>query len=141
MQECPTTFRLAKLNDSPLLAQMNYQLIRAEGHRNPMSIEELTARMSNWLAHDYSAALITMEDIAIGYCLWRQEDEFIYIRQFFIDLEYQGHGFGKSAFKQLRQQFWSDHKLRLEVLIHNNQGRAFWHSVGFSEYCITMEFN
>ena len=38
------THRLARLADVPLLAQMNHQLIRDEGHENPMTLPELAIR-------------------------------------------------------------------------------------------------
>ena len=39
--------KLANLNDCPQLAIMNHQLIIDEGSRNPMTLEQLTRRMSN----------------------------------------------------------------------------------------------
>jgi hypothetical protein len=45
-------FRSATLDDAPLLAEMNHQLIRDEGHRNPMTVFELAERMREWLSGD-----------------------------------------------------------------------------------------
>jgi len=36
-------------DDCPQLARLNLQLIRDEGHRNPMTSDELEARMRTWL--------------------------------------------------------------------------------------------
>ncbi len=46
----------ANLADSPKLAEMNYKLIRDEGHRNPMNKVQLTRRMKNWLRGEYRPA-------------------------------------------------------------------------------------
>jgi len=42
--------RDASAADTPLLAQLNRQLIEDEGAANPMSLAELEARMREWLA-------------------------------------------------------------------------------------------
>ena len=50
-------YRQATAADVPALAAMNGQLIRDEGHRNPMTGGELADRMAGWLAGDYEAIL------------------------------------------------------------------------------------
>jgi hypothetical protein len=50
-------YRQATLNDSSLLAKLNHQLIRDEGHRNPMTVPELENRMRGWLSTDYEAII------------------------------------------------------------------------------------
>ncbi len=47
------TFRPATNDDCPLLAELNHQLIRDEGHRNRMTVAELEQRMRGWLAGEY----------------------------------------------------------------------------------------
>jgi hypothetical protein len=42
-------YRRATLNDCSLLAELNHQLIRDEGHRNKMTVPELEQRMRGWL--------------------------------------------------------------------------------------------
>jgi ribonuclease HI len=47
---------------------MNYQLIHDEGHRNPMTIQELEERMRAWLASgEYEAVLFSLEIVASKY--------------------------------------------------------------------------
>ncbi|MBF9002489.1 GNAT family N-acetyltransferase [Vibrio nitrifigilis] len=127
------------VSDIAILAKLNHQLIKDEGHRNPMSVDELEKRMSSWLSSGYFAALFSELDEIVGYTLWRQDEGFIYIRQFFITPDFRGKGNGKKAFYLSRDQFWSGQKLRLDVLINNHRGLEFWHTVGFGDYCITME--
>jgi GNAT superfamily N-acetyltransferase len=51
------TFRVAAAADLPQLASWNKQLIEDEGHDNTMSLEDLVARMRNWLATEYQALI------------------------------------------------------------------------------------
>ncbi len=50
-------YRFATQEDVPLLAKMNQQLIRNEGHRNKMTLPELQDRMSGWLQGEYTAVI------------------------------------------------------------------------------------
>ena len=51
------TFRIATQSDCALLAELNHQLIRDEGHRNAMTVPELEARLRTWLASEYRAVI------------------------------------------------------------------------------------
>jgi len=131
--------RLASDEDLVILSKLNFQLIQDEGHRNPMGLNELQTRMGKWLVNDYSACLFELDTQVTGYVLWKKDSDFIYIRQFFIVEAFRNKGFGKQAFYAVKSQFWEGFKLRLDVLINNERGVKFWSSVGFNEYCITME--
>jgi len=122
-----------------MISELNFQLIKDEAHRNSMSLSELNTRMDKWLSKEYSAALFTLDQQIIGYVLWRNKNEFIYIRQFFIVKNFRSQGLGKKAFHLAKEKYWVTEKLRLEVLVHNETAIQFWNSVGFKEYCITME--
>jgi hypothetical protein len=50
-------YRQAAADDAPLLAELNHQLIRDEGHRNPMTVPQLEERMRQWLASEYGVTL------------------------------------------------------------------------------------
>jgi len=132
--------RAATDRDLQVLAEMNFQLIKAEWHRNPMNVEELQQRMSNWLRNNYHAAIIEVDSDIVGYALWREEHEFFYIRQFFIKAEKRRNNIGKKAFELLKNVQWQGKNLRLEVIIRNQVARSFWQAVGFNGYCITMEY-
>jgi len=131
--------RLATEDDLSILAELNFQLIKDEGHSNPMSVKELKDRMACWLVSEYSAALFELNDEIIGYALWRKDTDFIYIRQFFISQSFRGKGNGKKAFELAKKHYWAQATLRLDVLVNNLQGLSFWRSVGFHDYCLTME--
>lgn len=133
-------FRFAIIADAGLLASLNKQLIEDEGHRNPMSVEQLAERMADWLAGEYRAVLFEEAEETIGYALFRREAEQIYLRQFFIVREQRRKGWGRAAMQALRERVWADAgRLRVEVLTGNQRAIAFWRSLGFQDYCLTME--
>ena len=96
--------------------------------------------MSGWLEGEYVAYLFERDDTVIGYALYRPDDDCIYIRQFFIRPESRRHGHGRFAIDWLVNHVWTAQRsLRLDVLDGNHAGIAFWRSLGFADYCITME--
>lgn len=135
-------FRLATIADAALLAEMNHRLIRDEGHRNRMSIPDLCERMEGWLRGEYQAALFELEGTPVWYALFRREPDFVYLRQFFVSPEYRRRGIGREALEWLRKNVWADDpRIRLDVLVGNAAAIAFWRSVGFRDYCLTMEWD
>jgi len=133
-------YRRATIADVPLLARMNVQLIRDEGHRNAMTEPELQMRMQGWLAGEYTAAIFERDSAPVGYVLYRREEPHIYLRQFFVEGDWRRQGVGRAAMKWMLENEWRDApRVRLEVLTGNIAAIAFWRSVGFADYAITME--
>jgi GNAT superfamily N-acetyltransferase len=133
-------FRAATLADAPTLAELNRQLIRDEGHRNRMTLPELEERMARWLAGEYRAVLFLDGGRVVGYALFRFDPEFVYLRQFFVRPEDRRRGVGRAAIAWLRENAWRGAgRVRLDVLVGNHTGIAFWRAVGFRDYCLTLE--
>lgn len=123
-----------------MLAPLNAQLIRDEGHRNPMSVAELEQRMVGWLRGEYEAALFELGSQIAGYALFRRDPEHIYLRQLFVVPALRRRGIGRSALAWLWAHAWKDtQRLRIDVLLGNASAQAFWHAVGFKDYCVVME--
>src|SRR5215469_15450697 len=99
-------FRPAGPDDCALLAELNHQLIRDEGHRNPMTVPELEQRMRIWLETEYTAILFENDGEVAAYALYREEPEEIYLRQLFVARHLRRRGHGRSAFEILRTQIW-----------------------------------
>ncbi len=136
------TFRPAILEDCVLLAELNNQLIRDEGHRNRMTVAELEQRMRGWLAGgEYRAFLVEHDGGAVAYALFRFEpDSGIYLRQFFVRREKRRQGIGSQAVEMLfREVFPARTRVTLEVLAHNEIGRGFWKASGFVSYSVCLE--
>ena len=134
------SFRQASGADADLLGQLNYLLIRDEGHRNAMTVPELQQRMRGWLSGEYTAVLFERETGVIAYALYREEPELIYVRQLFVDREERRKGHGLEAIEILRREFWpEDKRFTVEVLSSNRAAVSFWQKAGFREYSLTME--
>jgi GNAT superfamily N-acetyltransferase len=133
-------FRYAAQEDVGLLAEMNQQLIRDEEHRNKMTLYELERRMSDFLQANYTTVIVRKDKDDISYALYRQDPEWIYLRQIFVKNEMRQKGVGRKIISWLKENPWKDsQRIRVEVLVGNLEGIFFWHAVGFKDYCITME--
>ena len=142
VQGCGMTFRIASQGDCARLAELNHQLIRDEGHRNPMTVLELEERMKGWLAGEYRAVIFEEHNEVVAYALFREEAKEIYLRQFFVVRARRRQGMGRRAVELLRSKVWpKDKRLTVEVLAGNEAGTAFWRSVGFKDYALTLEGN
>src|SRR5882762_3386959 len=100
-------YRPATVEDASVIAPMNAQLIRDEGHRNAMTVPQLAERMTEWLKTGYHASLFELEGKTIGYALYRLEPEYVYLRQLFVQPELRRRGIARRALEWLRQNAWS----------------------------------
>ena len=134
------TYRLATDADCALLAELNHQLIRDEGHRNQMTVPELEARMRGWLATEYQAVIYEEAGEVVAYALYREQPGEIYLRQLFVARHCRRKGIGSGAFAILRSQIWPRNKrLTVDVLVANTAAVAFWRAVGCQDYALTLE--
>ncbi|HEX4120858.1 MAG TPA: GNAT family N-acetyltransferase [Verrucomicrobiae bacterium] len=134
------TWRMAHRRDCTLLAELNRQLITDEGHRNPMTIPELEARMSNWIDEGFDAVLFERDVEVAAYALYRADPEEIYLRHFFVVRHLRRQGIGREAMRLLRDCVWpASPRLTVSVLTHNTAGLKFWQAMGYRDYCLTME--
>jgi GNAT superfamily N-acetyltransferase len=104
-----------------------------------MDVPQLLERMRGWLSTDYKAVVFSAVE-PVGYALFKNEPDSVYLRQFFIRRDRRGSGLGKEAFALLRGQVWPrDSRLTVEVLCANEAATAFWRSVGFRDYFLGLE--
>ncbi len=140
MSSGPLAYRAAEPEDAPMLAALNQQLIEDEHHRNAMTLPELETRMRDMLAGDYTATVFEREGGVVAYALWRDEPEYVYLRQFFVDRDWRRRGIGTQVVHLLLDEVFPARKrIRLNVLIGNRPALAFWRAVGFEDYLITLE--
>jgi GNAT superfamily N-acetyltransferase len=133
-------YRSATIDDAAVLAEMNQLLIRDERHRNPMTLDELTERMSGWLQGEYQAIVFQLSPEIVGYALFRIDPDWVYLRHFFVQPQFRRRGFGRDAMNWLIANAWENQRrIRVEVLRENLVGIQFWQSLEFAEYCITLE--
>ena len=132
--------RFASIEDAHALGELNHQLIHDEGHRNRMTVPELIDRMRRWLETDYRASIFEAESDIVAYALYRDEEDRIYLRQFFVQRHKRHSSIGRLCMEILFSQVWpKDKRITVDVLCQNQVGIAFWRAVGFTDYCLTLE--
>jgi GNAT superfamily N-acetyltransferase len=136
------TFRVAAAADLPQLASWNKQLIEDEGHDNTMSLEELVARMRDWLTTEYQALIF--EDPAapapVAYALIRDTPEWVHLRQFFVARDRRRRGIGARAVALLRDSVIPpDKPVIVEAMAWNHPALSFWRAVGFADRYVGLE--
>src|SRR6266404_2710918 len=89
------SFRAARVGDAKLLGELNQELIRDEGHANPMALPELAARMKQWLGHEYKGVIFEHEARVLAYALYRLDSASVYLRQFYVSREHRRQGIGR----------------------------------------------
>jgi GNAT superfamily N-acetyltransferase len=142
------TIQAAQPSQFELLARMNKALIEDEGHRNPMSVDELRKRFERFVSTEgYSLDVILWRDEVVGFATYRQEPDnaeacgyHIHLRQFYISRGVRGRGIGSLAFESLMSaRFKRGERIFLNVLETNPRGKEFWKKMGFRPYDTTME--
>ncbi len=138
--------RIANLSEAALIGSLNKQLIEDQGHRNPMTVEELTERVSNWITTgEYRIVLLLsasqLEEV-VGYATYSESEDEVHLRQFLILPDYRRRGFGSAAFRAMKQQLWPrNSRVRVEALTHNKAALTFWKALGFSDYSLALELH
>lgn len=133
-------YRLATPSDCGLLAELNYQLIRDEGHRNAMTIPELEDRLRRWLIADYVAVMFWKGQEMVAYALYSDLPHEIYLRHLFVVRHRRREDVGRAAVEILRSKIWPAHKrLTVGVLTKNTAAVAFWRSMGYQDYSLRLE--
>lgn len=133
--------RFASLDDCSMFAEWNHQLIRDEGHHNPMNVAQLEERMRGWLAAgEYQAVIFEEHNVAMAYALFRETEDEIFLRQFFVVRHLRRTGLGSRAIRKLFADFWpSNKRWTVSVLVKNIPAVAFWHTLGYADYALTLE--
>jgi GNAT superfamily N-acetyltransferase len=133
-------WRTATSDDAQMLGQMNLRLIQDEKHRNPMAVTQLVQRMRDFLSGNYKAVIFEDDAETLGYALFHPQEDFLYLRQFFIERHRRREGNGRAAMKLLMDHvFPAEQRLVVTVLATNPDALNFWRAVGFADYCTSLE--
>jgi len=131
--------RSVTFNDVDTIAVLNKHLIEDEKHPNPMNIEQLAERMSGWLQAEYRGNLVVIDDRVVAYCLYRDDGEYYYLRHLYVDRESRRQGIATRLLDWMYANVWTDKKVRLNVLAHNQSAIAFYERYGFQTRVLGME--
>lgn len=118
---------------------MNKRLIEDENHPNPMNVQQLARRMNEWLHGEYACYLVKEENNTVAYCLFRDDGDYYYLRQMFVEREHRRKGIATMLLDWMYRNIWTDKKVRLDVLSHNKSAIAFYEAYGFRVGCLRME--
>lgn len=129
----------AEPTDAEILAELNKHLIEDERHPNPMNIAQLTQRMKAWLVTDYICYVAKQDGHIVAYCLYRDDREHYYMRQLYVDRAHRRKGIATQLLDWLYENVWTDKKVRLDVLAHNEDAVAFYKNYGFRIGVFRME--
>jgi predicted acetyltransferase len=134
-------YRIAAVTDCSQLGRLNHQLIQDEGHRNSMTVAQLEERMRDWMTSgEYRAVLFEEESATVAWALFRETETEVHLRQFFVVRERRREGIGRRAIGGLLVGVWPANKrLTVSVLVTNVPAVAFWRSVGYTDYDLTLE--
>jgi len=132
-------FRVATADDAPALGRLNHQLIRDEGHRNPMNEGELVERMRGWLVDEGYEALVAFDGgEPVAYVLWRDQADCVYLRQIFVQRDYRRQGTARHLMLSVFER-WPAKRLVVDVLAGNARALAFWRRMGYRDYAVMLE--
>ena len=129
----------AELTDAERLAELNQHLIEDERHPNPMGITQLIERMREWLTTDYICHIAKQNGRIVAYCLYRDEGGHYYMRQLYVDRAHRRKGIATQLLDWLYENVWTDKRVRLDVLAHNEDAVAFYKRYGFRIGVFRME--
>ena len=129
----------ATLDDIDSLAILNKFLIEDEKHPNPMNTEQLTQRMSGWLQGEYDSYLVKIDDRIAAYCLYRDDGQYYYLRQLYVDRSFRRQGIATQLLDWMYANIWADKTVILDVLIHNHIAILFYEKYGFKIQVLRME--
>src|SRR5690606_2306743 len=109
------------------LVEMNSCLIVDEGHTYRLSQDQLVQRMLAWISDGYVYRIFrTANGEAIGYALWRDQSDHLFLRQFYIKVTFRRRGYGSHIFHSMRNGPWKQwSSVRLDVLDRNDRARKF----------------
>lgn len=129
----------ATLKDVETLAKLNKRLIEDERYPNPMNVAQLTERMTGWLQTEYRSYLVIIAERIAAYCLYRDDGKYYYLRHLYVDRDFRRRGIATQLLDWMYANVWTDKKVRLDVLAHNENAIAFYKRYGFEIRVLQME--
>ena len=75
----------------------------------------------------------------VAYCLYRDDGRHYYMRQLYVDRAHRRKGIATRLLDWLYENVWTDKKVRLDVLAHNEDAVAFYKRYGFKVGVFRME--
>ncbi|MXS17505.1 GNAT family N-acetyltransferase [Pseudomonas oryzihabitans] len=134
-------YRQAGLADLEVLTGFNAGLQRDQGSPQPLAEAVLRQRLADWLSEGtYQGILAERDDQPLGYALYCLKDERIFLRHFYIAPAARRQGLGRAFYHHLQDDLWpAGWPVQLNVLASNARGQAFWRTLGFEAFSLTLQ--
>ena len=115
--------------DLPALAALRAQLSGKPDDADALA--RAAERFALNLRHGCRATGFRLDGRLVGYALWLDLGDHVFLRQFVIDAGHRGRGLGREAFRRLVAEVLPPRgEIRLEVMEGGPQG--FWSGLGFA---------
>ncbi|MDP7638831.1 MAG: GNAT family N-acetyltransferase [Candidatus Hydrogenedentes bacterium] len=75
---------------------------------------------------EYTCYLVTEDGATFAYCLFRDDGNYYYMRQLFVERAHRRKGLATQLLDWMNRNVWTDKKVRLDVLSHNEEVIAFY---------------
>ena len=90
--------------------------------------------------HRLPSDYFQLESRILAYALYRDDQESIYLRQFFVQRDVRRAGYSRQCIQILQSNVWpQNNRLVVDGLCQNTLGIPFWRALGFADYCLTLE--
>ena len=121
-------YRLADLADLRRLTRMNQHLIEDERDTQVTSPQQIEQNFIDWLDNPiYTITLAitpnTKRHESLAYAVCRDDNEFTYLRHFFVSRTARRQGVGQRFIHELSKQISPEKPLRLNVLHQNTDAQ------------------
>ncbi|MGF1445495.1 MAG: GNAT family N-acetyltransferase [Pikeienuella sp.] len=121
--------------DLPALARLYVAMAEAHGER--MALAAAEAKLGRMLASPaQQAVLFERGGLAIGYVLWADLGDHVFIRGFALAPEVRGQGLGRALWQRFHAEILPPKPVRLEVVAPGPE--AFWRAMGFASWSTGM---
>lgn len=124
----------------PTLAALNAALLGEQRIPTDLDRPGLENRMRRYLADGFQAVVFAWNGEVAGYCLYRLNPKYAYIRHFFLDRRVSRKLLPADAFSLLRDNEFGDYaSIRLDVPESAKESLQVWESMGFRPRSIRLE--
>lgn len=122
---------IAPAGEADLLALARLRVQLAAVHGGQLTVEAARERLAGNLRHSYRVTAFRAGEAIVGYALWLDLGDHVFLRQFVLDEALRGRGLGRELFERLAAEaFPPRREIRLDVLHGGPAG--FWTALGFA---------
>ena len=128
----------AGADELPLLARLYVQLYEAHGRK--ITEDDASVKLGKSLGAGLKSMLFMSRDQAIGFVLWADLGDHVFIRNYVLEPALRGRGLGGALFARFRAEILApDVAIRLEATA--DPARRFWQAQGLRAWSTGMRLD